>query len=180
MNQLRTKTLAAPLTFALAAVFALSMGTATMACDVAPEVNGTAAGDSEIDLIKYLVQTSEGIVLGRVSSQSSYWNEDSSMILTDYHITVLENLARNHGESLTVTAEGGEVGDIGLLVSDQVPLEPGQEYVLYLVSSKGRLWTCGGSLGSRAVDQSTEEGRQYLNALKNELRLQGELNHEEK
>jgi len=54
------------------------------------------------------------IITGKVTQQSSSWNDDNTRIYTKATIQVDEYLKGiNNGSSITVTYLGGEVGDVG-------------------------------------------------------------------
>jgi hypothetical protein len=80
-----------------------------------------------------LTRASKIIVLGEVINVASHWNSDRTTILTSASILVKDVVKGEQLEQMiTVAYEGGEVGDIGLKVSDTVPLVTGEEVLLFL------------------------------------------------
>lgn len=86
-----------------------------------------------------LTRNSEAVVTGEVEDVESYWSEDGKTIFTSASILVSENIrGRVLQRRITIEYEGGEIGDIGLKVSDVVPLKKGEKVLLFLKSGKGK------------------------------------------
>jgi hypothetical protein len=84
-----------------------------------------------------LTRASEIIVVGEVRNVESHWNSDGTTIVTSASILVKDVVKGEQLEQMiTVEYEGGEVGDIGLKVSDTVPLVTGEEVLLFLKSDQ--------------------------------------------
>jgi len=97
----------------------------------ASQATATMVGLSTEDLTK----ASKIIVIGEVINVASHWNSDRTTILTSASILVKDVVKGEQLEQMiTVEYEGGEVGDIGLKVSDTVPLVTGEEVLLFLKS----------------------------------------------
>ncbi len=73
------------------------------------------------------------IVTGKVTQQSSSWNEDNTRIYTRATIQVEEYLKGiNNGGSVVVTYLGGEVGDIGETYSHMPRFQDNEEVLVFL------------------------------------------------
>ncbi|MBF0538747.1 MAG: hypothetical protein HQL03_10905 [Nitrospirae bacterium] len=80
-----------------------------------------------------LTRQSSLVVIGNVVDKSSYWNADRTTIYTGVSIAVKEVVRGNEApQTLTLQYEGGEVGDIGLRVSDTPQFENGEDVLLFL------------------------------------------------
>ncbi len=86
-----------------------------------------------------LTKGSDTVVTGRVETTESYWSADGRTILTRATVLVSEVVKGAPGsERVFVEYEGGEVGDIGLKVSDMAPLVQGETIVLFLKTGSAR------------------------------------------
>jgi len=73
------------------------------------------------------------IVTGKVSDQTSGWNENKTRIYTQATIQVEEYLkGNNNGNSLVISYPGGEVGEIGELYSHMPRFEDNEEILVFL------------------------------------------------
>ncbi len=83
-----------------------------------------------------LQDLSEGadvIITGKVTQQSSSWNDDNTRIYTKATIQVDEYLKGiNNGNSVVVTYLGGEVGDVGEMYSHMPRFEDQEEVLVFL------------------------------------------------
>ena len=86
-----------------------------------------------------LTRSSEAVVVGGVEDVESHWNQDGTSIFTTASV-VVEEVVRGvvKQQMVTVEYEGGEIGEIGLKVSDVAPLERGEKVLLFLKSGKGK------------------------------------------
>jgi len=105
-----------------------------------------------------LTKDSEVIIVGKVESVESMWSKDGKTIISRAHIIVNEVIKGEQSkEKITVEYLGGEIGDLGLKVSDIRPLKKGEETLLFLKSKKDQ--RRGGeislSLGEEEVYQIT-------------------------
>ena len=81
-----------------------------------------------------MVNTSTDIVRASVVKMNSYWATDRHSIRTDVTIRVAETWKGSLGAAapVTLTMQGGKVGDISEQVEDQPDLRPGQDVVLFM------------------------------------------------
>ena len=86
-----------------------------------------------------LTRASESVIIGEVEDTEAQWSKDGKTIFTKAFIVVNEIIrGRTLQKRITIEYEGGEIGDIGLKVSDVVPLEKGERVLLFLKSGKSR------------------------------------------
>ncbi len=87
-----------------------------------------------------LTRSSEAVVVGGVEDVESHWNQDGTSIFTTASV-VVEEVVRGSviQQMVTVEYEGGEIGEIGLKVSDVAPLERGEKVLLFLKSGKSKI-----------------------------------------
>ncbi|MDH5201838.1 MAG: hypothetical protein OEZ31_00485 [Nitrospirota bacterium] len=84
-----------------------------------------------------LTKSSEFIVVGKVESVESIWSKDGKTIISRALIVINEVIKGEQSkERVTVEYPGGEIGDIGLKVSDVRTLKKGEETLLFLKSKK--------------------------------------------
>ena len=89
--------------------------------------------------IEELTKGSESVIIGEVEDTEAQWSKDGKTIFTKAFIVVNEIIrGRTLQKTITIEYEGGEIGDIGLKVSDVVPLEKGERVLLFLKSGKSR------------------------------------------
>ena len=83
-----------------------------------------------------LTRESEVIIRGEVAEVKAQWSEDGKTIITRANI-VITNIIKGETISnmITVEYEGGEIGEIGLRVSDVSPLNTGEDVILFLNKS---------------------------------------------
>jgi len=73
------------------------------------------------------------ILTGKVTQQSSSWNDDNTRIYTKATIQVDEYLKGiNNGSSITVTYLGGEVGDVGEMYSHMPRFQDNEDVLVFL------------------------------------------------
>lgn len=103
-----------------------------------------------------LVSRSDRIAIVRVSSQKAEWTADRSAIYTKILVTVVQpvkgGMAR--GQRLTILREGGEVGEVGMLVEGAPRFADGEEALVFLEQRGQSTWTVGmaqGKLGVRSA-----------------------------
>ncbi len=86
-----------------------------------------------------LTRGSESVIIGEVEDTEAQWSKDGKTIFTKAFIVVNEIIrGRTLQKRITIEYEGGEIGDIGLKVSDVAPLEKGERVLLFLKSGKSR------------------------------------------
>ncbi|MEW6364867.1 MAG: hypothetical protein AB1714_09535 [Acidobacteriota bacterium] len=82
--------------------------------------------------IEEVTAHSSQIVLGTVIEKHAEWTPTRS-IVTTVKVQVEERIMGSSGESyVTISVPGGEVGEIGLMVSDMPQFEIGQRALIYL------------------------------------------------
>ena len=81
-----------------------------------------------------LTKASRTVIMGKVLDVNSQWNETGDEIVTRAVVAVKEVIRGgvNKEEQVIVEYEGGEVGKIGLKVSDSPTLGKGENVVLFL------------------------------------------------
>ncbi len=80
-----------------------------------------------------LTQLSENVIVGKVDTTVAQWSEDGKTIITRATIQI-NNVIRGklNMKKIIVEYPGGEIGDIGLKVSDVSSLKAGEEVILFL------------------------------------------------
>jgi hypothetical protein len=86
-----------------------------------------------------LTNSSDLIVIGNVKSVESTWSEDGKIIISRAKI-IVNTVINGKWEKEIINVEyiGGEVGDIGLQVSDVKPLKQGENLLLFLKIKNGQ------------------------------------------
>lgn len=83
--------------------------------------------------VEQLTTDSDMVVIGQVQDVESMWSENGKLIITRATIAVTEVVAgQDQTKVITVEYLGGEIGDIGLRVSDTRPLKKGEEVLLFV------------------------------------------------
>ncbi len=84
-----------------------------------------------------LTISSDLIVIGSIQGVESMWSEDGKIIISRAKI-IVDSVIRGRSDKRILTVEylGGEVGDIGLQVSDVKPLKQGENLLLFLEIGK--------------------------------------------
>ena len=86
-----------------------------------------------ISELEYLSEGADLILTGKVTQQSSEWNENRSRIVTKVTIEVSEYLKGDNNQySIIVTHPGGEVGDVGELYTHMPRFEGDEEILVFL------------------------------------------------
>ncbi|MEP7010841.1 MAG: hypothetical protein ABJC13_10995 [Acidobacteriota bacterium] len=83
-----------------------------------------------------LVTGNGTIVVVSVEGASSHWNQDNSLILTDFRLQASQVLKGRVGSTLTITQMGGTAGKYTTLIPGSANLIPGRSYVLFLREEK--------------------------------------------
>ena len=93
----------------------------------------TATALMEALSISALVKASSSIVRGEVVDTQAMWSESGDEIVTRATIRVQRDFKRLVSDKLiTVEYLGGEVGDIGMMVSDSPQMFVGEEIIIFL------------------------------------------------
>jgi hypothetical protein len=84
--------------------------------------------------IDRLTAESDAIVHAQVVDLQSRWTDDRTTIVTDVTLQVVEGWAGAYqaGDRLSLTVEGGEVGEIGIRSEHQPRFAPDEQTVLFL------------------------------------------------
>jgi len=84
-----------------------------------------------------LTRASQTVIMGEVKDVKSQWNEDGSAIVTRATVVVSEAIKGKVRDSrVTVEYKGGEVGEVGMRVSDSPALRKGENVILFLKPDK--------------------------------------------
>ena len=86
-----------------------------------------------------MVATSTDIVRARVVDLSSYWVDSPHVIRTDVRLQVTETWkgAVTPAATVTVTLQGGTVGNVSMQQEDQPDMRPGDDLLLFLQGVTG-------------------------------------------
>ena len=99
---------------------------------------GSAVALMEALSISTLAKASSSIIRGEVIDTQAMWNESGDQIVTRATIRVQSDFKRQVSEELiTVEYPGGEVGEIGMMVSDSPQMFAGEEVIIFLEPSEG-------------------------------------------
>ena len=83
--------------------------------------------------LKKLTNSSDIIITGKVTKQTSSWNEDKSRIYTLATVTVDDYIKGvSAGNTVTIKYLGGEVGEVGELYSHMPRFEDNEEVLVFL------------------------------------------------
>ena len=129
-----------------------------------------------------LTKASQTIIIGQVMDVKSQWNETGDEIITRADVAVKEIIRGgfNHERHLIVEYEGGEIGDIGLRVSDSPTLIKGENVVLFLKLLKetknGLLCKIvGRAQGKYSIDQDGIARKTGFNVLKGKEAIENDI-----
>jgi hypothetical protein len=80
-----------------------------------------------------LTTLSENVIIGKVKKTAAHWSEDGKTITTSATV-LINNVIRGNliKKEVTVEYPGGEIGNIGLKVSDVSSLRAGEDVILFL------------------------------------------------
>jgi len=86
-----------------------------------------------------LAGSADLVVVGQVSDVKSFWSRDGSIILSRATIYVENTIKGNQRNDLIdIIFEGGEIGNIGLKVSDMSTFRKGEKVFLFLKEGTAR------------------------------------------
>jgi len=86
-----------------------------------------------------LTRGSDVVVRGEVGNVETVWSEDGKSIVTRATIVGPSVIRGGLGqEPVIVEYPGGEIGDIGMKVSDVEPLQKGENVILFLTGKKNK------------------------------------------
>jgi hypothetical protein len=99
---------------------------------------------------------SQTVVVATVTAVHPRFGTNSfgdQVILSDLQMDVAETMKGQAGATLTVTVEGGQIGDLTLKVSDMPVMQPGERAIFFLERSAGNLVLHGRGSGVLKVDR---------------------------
>ncbi|MCP8306549.1 MAG: matrixin family metalloprotease, partial [archaeon] len=100
-------------------------------CPPRAEIDLADLGEMDID--RDVVDRASHVIIGDVESVESRWNDDETLIYTYVRISVEDCLKGSlEGEEVTIKELGGEVGEIGLLVSNEPSFVKGEKAKVFL------------------------------------------------
>lgn len=108
---------------------------------------------------------SDAVIVGHVQSSRSFWSNDSSIILTEFSVRADRHLMGQPCSIYSVIVEGGEIGDIGLMVSGESVLEVGTDYVMLIRIDNGVAGIVGRASGVQQVDIQSDYDRNLIESL---------------
>jgi len=117
--------------------------------------------------IKYLSESADIIVAGKVIQQSSNWNENQTRIYTRATIQVEEYLkGNNNGNSVIVTYPGGEVGEVGEMYSHTPRFENNEDVLVFLKNDEKSTGykVLNGEQGKISIIIDSKTGEQISNS----------------
>lgn len=115
-----------------------------------------------------LTNESAIVLHGRVKSVEYLWeNENLRTINTFITVDVDEYIKGSDDYQIVVKQMGGQIGDIGDVISGTPSLEPGEEVVLFLVESNGSYEIHSIALGLFRVFIGQDNSKQVINDLRN-------------
>ncbi len=114
--------------------------------------------------IEELTSEADSILIGKVKKMESRWNEEKTLIYTYVTISVKEHTKTLSGmaevKEVVVRVRGGEVGDIGLKVSDTPQFREGEEVFLFLRMEKMPLFSVAGLFqGKYSIEDGIAKNR---------------------
>jgi hypothetical protein len=113
--------------------------------------------------LEELSKASTAIVVGKATSQRSFWTNDRSQIFTEVTLRVDETVAGNAATETVITIPGGRVGNAVYEVSDMPIFLAGEEVVVFLwQDASGRNLVTGGSQGRIGIDVDDQIQRRVV------------------
>ena len=114
--------------------------------------------------IEELTSQADSILIGKVKEMESRWNEERTLIYTYVTISVSQYTKTLSGvgevQEIMVKVPGGEVGDIGLKVSDTPQFREGEEVFLFLRREKLPLFSVTGLFqGKYTIEENRVKNR---------------------
>ncbi len=114
--------------------------------------------------IKELTSQADSILIGEVKEMESRWNEERTLIYTYVTISVSQYTKTLSGvgevQEIMVKVPGGEVGDMGLKVSDTPQFREGEEVFLFLKMEKLPLFSVTGLFqGKYTIEENRVKNR---------------------
>lgn len=108
-------------------------------------------------------QASDLVVLGKVSTVRSYWNESRTKIFTETIIDVDEAYKGQAGAAARVVQMGGVVGNVRMHVHGAIVWSAGEEVLLFLEpDGRGAHRVSGFSQGKFIVERDPASGKAFV------------------
>lgn len=114
--------------------------------------------------LEELTSQADSILIGKVEKIESRWNEEKTIIYTYVTISVKEHTKALSGmaevKEVIVRVRGGEVGDVGLRVSDTPQFREGEEVLLFLKRENMPLFSVTGLFqGKYSIEDGIAKNR---------------------
>ena len=114
--------------------------------------------------IEELTSQADSILIGKVERIESRWNEEKTLIYTYVTISVSQYTkalsSAKQFEEIIVRVRGGEVGDVGLRVSDTPEFREGEEVFLFLKKESLPLFSVAGLFqGKYSIEDGIAKNR---------------------
>ena len=110
--------------------------------------------------LSWLTRNSDAVVVGTVGSVHSRYTADRMRIMTNSEIAVSQTLKGQVPATVVVMQPGGEVGNVGQLVSGVARFSPGEEVVVFLEKRGERYVVTGLGQGKYTLERGAD-GRRY-------------------
>ena len=117
-----------------------------------------------------LLTASSAVVQGKVLDVRSFWNEDSTIIITEARVEVQELVAGDAPAVVTVKTFGGEVGDYRIEAHGFPTFAAGEQVLLYL-EQDGRDYRVAGYRQGQYRVVDTAKGKVAKPTLEEGVRL---------
>jgi hypothetical protein len=112
--------------------------------------------------VKEMTDTSQLVVLGKVSDIRYVWEDASQRAINTLFTIEVEEYIKGSGDGTVVVRQlGGQIGDFGDHVSGAPQLNFGDEVVLFLQFHNGSWWIHSIALGVYAV-VAQDDGQKYV------------------
>jgi hypothetical protein len=86
-----------------------------------------------------LARASDIVVMGEIESVDPMWSNDGTAIVTRASLVIAEVIrGKASQQRIAIEYEGGEIGDVGMKVSDSALLIKGERVLLFLKPDKNR------------------------------------------
>lgn len=119
----------------------------------------TGIAQIETATLQKLTESSEIIIIGKVSNTESEWNESRDRIFTKVKIDAEEFIKGNNGTGeITITVPGGEIGDVGELYSDIPTFKNDEEVLLFVKKDKNNNYIVNHGLDGKLNISTNETG----------------------
>jgi hypothetical protein len=138
-------------------------------------LHALAFAKSEARTVEENVSASSFVLQARVLSSASRWNSERTLILTEFVCSVTDVIkGETNSRTITIAVSGGEVGEVGLVVSHEAVIAVGEDILVFLNKAEdGKFVVYGGELGKLSVEDGkvTETG-ESVSSLKTRISAQ--------